>query len=175
MNKLTKYLRDRKVQEAEVRFIHFGEVYLSKGWYTKTLDELDVIPATVVVKAEDPMETAVRMMRLENIYWELYCEHYGSEGTNRGQELHQQAYTLICEKLGPWSFQTKNSLIYLSRWDIASPKLARTLAERLRLVDMAQRSEIYYRSDYMLREKVALCCLRNQDYSDTVKLYSSRN
>ncbi|KAF9524592.1 hypothetical protein CPB83DRAFT_909796 [Crepidotus variabilis] len=164
MDKITKYLRQRKIDRAEERFRKFNSYYQGKGWIYMAVEDLDNIPATIHGKAEGNLETAARILNLTHAYWEQYQEHYGSEGASRGQDLNQKCYDLLCEKLGLWSEWTLVSLKSLCRWNIGS-------TERTMIVDriIAWIKEMNKISNASLVEDVILCCFRNDDHSDSVK------
>ncbi|KAF9524586.1 hypothetical protein CPB83DRAFT_860939 [Crepidotus variabilis] len=170
MNKITGYLRQRRIDRAEERLERFQEAYRDEPWGKMTLEELDNIPSTLPGKPEDKMETAVRMLRLADVYWARYKQHYGSEGENRGQELHQRCYELLCENLGQWSWETQECLKELCRWDIGSSERRIIVDRTLAKVKTLGNSGFYASGLHCdVPFYLILCCLRNNDYSDRVK------
>ncbi|KAF9524611.1 hypothetical protein CPB83DRAFT_909810 [Crepidotus variabilis] len=169
MNKfLNMYLRrlERKKPEARFAKIYYS-TFQTLGQRANTLEELDSVSVAKDNDSKDDVEIAARMMRLADRYWERYCEHYGSEGTNQGQELQWQAYNILCQKLGPWHYHTKRALWHVCRWDISVVE-QREILDKV-VAHMEEHNQAYYQFNSSLMEAVVLCCLRNEDYSDNAK------
>ncbi|KAF9524601.1 hypothetical protein CPB83DRAFT_886153 [Crepidotus variabilis] len=167
--KILNYLiYNRGIKNAELRFERY---YVSgrNSFRGKSIEELDNIPTTMEGKVQDNLETVVRMLMLADAYWDLYRQHYGSEGASRGQELQHQAYFLLCRELGPWSSRTIMALEYLSRWEFSPTERGRILNSVLVHCDLKKlkpKDPVLYTG---LLENMVWWCLRTDDYGDYTK------